>query len=57
MDADFEPCRPFVRGIVREVLKKGLPEGVCLNVNIPDSETPPSEMRMTRACRGNWSDE
>jgi 5'-nucleotidase len=57
MDADFEPCRPFVRGIVREILKKGLPEGVCLNVNIPDSETPPSEMRMTRACRGNWSDE
>lgn len=56
-DANFDPCRPFVRQVVAEVLEHGLPEGVCLNVNIPDSETPPSEMRLVRACRGNWSDE
>lgn len=56
-NADFESCRRFVRYIVSEVFKHGLPEGVCLNVNIPNSETPPSEMRMVRACRGNWSDE
>lgn len=56
-DADFEPCRPFVRAIVKGVLAHGLPEGVCLNVNIPDSKEPPKEMRISRACRGNWSDE
>lgn len=56
-DADFGPCRPFVRKIVEEVLAHGLPEGVCLNVNIPDSATPPVEMRLARSCRGNWSDE
>lgn len=56
-DADFEPCRPFVRELVSRVLKRGLPEGVCLNVNIPDSAEPPTEMRLARACRGNWSDE
>lgn len=56
-DADFEPCRPFVGRIVRAVLEKGLPEGVCLNVNIPHDHGIPEEMRVVRACRGNWSDE
>ena len=55
--ADFDPCAPFVRALVKGVLKHGLPEGVCLNVNIPDSEVPPTEMRLARACKGNWSDE
>lgn len=55
--ADFTPCRPFIRAIVQGVLKHGLPQGVCLNVNIPDSQTPPAQMRLVRACKGNWSDE
>lgn len=56
-EADFEPCRPFVRAIVKGVLKHGLPEGVCLNVNIPHKAGNLSEMRTARASRGNWSDE
>lgn len=55
--ADFAPCLPFVRRIVGNVLKKGLPEGIALNVNIPDSIPYPTEMRVTNACNGNWSDE
>lgn len=33
--ADFSVCEPFVKQITTMVLSKGLPEGVCLNVNIP----------------------
>lgn len=56
-DADFEPCRSFVRAIVKGVLANGLPQGVCLNVNIPVIDNGPSGMRLARACQGNWSDE
>lgn len=56
-EADFSACAPFIDRITEETLRNGLPEGVCLNVNIPDSVTPPVEMRLTRACKGNWSDE
>lgn len=56
-EADFNPCRHFVRAITEAVLKNGLPAGICLNVNIPNSATPPSKMRVVRACEGNWSDE
>lgn len=56
MDAEFEPCRPFVRRLVEMVLEKGLPEGICLNVNVPDGCVP-VEMRLTRDCKGRWNDE
>lgn len=55
--ADFAPCYPFVDKIVNHVLKYGLPDGVCLNVNIPNSVPYPSEMRVCRSAKGNWSDE
>jgi len=57
MDAEFGRCRQFVEKISRAVLKHGLPEGICLNVNIPAKCDPPTEMRVVRACRGSWSDE
>ena len=56
-EADFSSCEPFVKKLVGETLANGLPEGICLNVNIPDSEEAPTEMRLVRACRGNWNDE
>lgn len=56
-DVDFEPCRPFVSRIVAETLANGLPEGICLNVNVPNSIDPPKEMRLVRAAKGKWSDE
>ena len=56
-NADFSICRPFVEKLVGDVLKNGLPEGVCLNVNIPNVKEPPKEMRLVRACRGYWNDE
>lgn len=56
-EADFTGCLPFVRRLTDMVLKNGLPEGVCLNVNIPDCPLIPTEMHVARSCRGNWSDE
>lgn len=56
-EADFTHCLAAIDTLVREVASVGLPEGVCLNVNVPDKFGIPKEMRMVRACKGNWSDE
>lgn len=34
-DADFESIKPHIRKIAKETLKRGLPYGTLLNVNIP----------------------
>lgn len=55
-DADFAPLAPVVRSIVARVLREGLPEGVCLNVNFP--KRPVFEgIRMCRMSRGTWDHE
>jgi len=54
--ADFEPARFSIEKIVRKVLEKGLPEGHCLNVNIPVVK----ELKGIRLCRqakGRWVEE
>lgn len=56
-EADFSPCVPVIRKIMDFVIGKGLPEGICLNVNIPDKSGIPKEIRFVRSCEGNWSDE
>ncbi len=56
MDADFTPVMPYVDFIVQRMLTEGLPEGVCLNINIP-AGCIPTEMRLVRAARSHWSDE
>lgn len=56
-NADFSICEPFVKKLVADTLANGLPEGLCLNVNIPNLKKVPKEMRLVRACRGNWNDE
>lgn len=56
-DADFSGCLPFVTELVEWTLRNGLPEGVCLNVNVPVELADPPRYRFVRACKGNWSDE
>lgn len=55
MSADFLPMLPYVERVVREMLRRPLPEGVCLNVNAPKGKL--NGIRQTRSCRGHWSDE
>lgn len=54
-DADFSKMIPYVEEIVHLMLEKGLPEGVCLNMNAPKGEI--AGMRQTVSCIGHWSDE
>lgn len=56
MRADFSLSTSFVKGIAANVLEKGLPDGVCLNVNIP-AKVEPAGVRVCRAARGRWSEE
>ena len=55
-NADFTPCLPVVDKLVSLVLEKGLPEGVCLNVNMPAGYKEFREMRVVSGCRGRWND-
>ena len=56
--ADFSACAPFVRLIAEKVLTNGLPDGVCLNVNIPAVNG--QEIKGVRVCRqgrSKWVEE
>lgn len=55
-NADFTPCFPVVDKLVRQVLENGLPEDVCLNVNMPAGFDSYKEIRIARGCKGRWKD-
>ena len=48
-DADFSVAIDVAKSIVKAALKNGMPEGVCLNVNIPD--VPKGELKGIKVCR------
>ena len=54
--ADFDACMPFVTEITQRVAERGLPDGVCLNVNFPEGGVVKGYKR-ARACRGQWTEE
>lgn len=56
MKADFSLSISFVAEIAKKVLAEGLPEGICLNVNIP-AKVVPEGIKVCRAARGHWSEE
>ena len=49
LEADFEPTKKYIRLLVNECLKNGLPTGVVLNVNIP--KLPEKDIKGVRVCR------
>ena len=49
LEADFNPGKKHIKKIALEVLNKGLPEGVVLNVNIPKLGV--NEIRCVKICR------
>lgn len=56
--ADFSSCRKYVRIVMGTLSSEPLPQGICLNVNIPS--VPESEIRGIMICRqakGNWKEE
>ncbi|MDX5426706.1 MAG: 5'/3'-nucleotidase SurE [Bacteroidota bacterium] len=57
-EADFEPSEPLIENITRQVLEHGLPNGVCLNVNIPKaSDQPYRGIKVCRQAKANWEEE
>lgn len=57
-DADFSLAEPYIKKIAQEVMERGLPDGVCLNVNIPKvSEEPYKGIKVCRQARANWVEE
>lgn len=56
MDADFSQSADYITKIVKTVMANGLPDHVCLNVNIP-AGMKPLGTRVCRAARGHWSEE
>jgi 5'-nucleotidase len=54
-DADFSQVKEFARKIIAETLKNGLPNGTCLNVNVPKGN--PKGIAICRQGDGRWVEE
>lgn len=58
LEADFEPCKNYIRAIASKCLQNGLPNGVVLNVNIPKLNK--KEIKGIKVCRqanAHWEEE
>jgi 5'-nucleotidase len=57
-DADFSHTEAYIEKITREVLAKGLPKGVALNVNFPPaSQGAIQGIRICRQANAKWEEE
>lgn len=56
LKADFSMSTAHIADIASKVIASGLPQGVCLNVNIP-AKVIPEGVNVCRAARGYWTDE
>jgi len=57
-DADFSASKQVVREVIGKVLDEGLPDGICLNVNIPAVKK--EEIKGIKICKqanGYWKEE
>lgn len=58
LDANFEPASKYIKKITRQVLKHGLPNGVVLNVNIPNlSKKELKGIKICRQAKAHWIEE
>ena len=56
--ADFSACKKYIREIMQALTQEPLPQGICLNVNIPKTEA--DQIRGIKICRhakGSWKEE
>jgi 5'-nucleotidase len=57
-DPDFSHTLTYIEKLVRQVLEKGLPKGVALNVNFPKKKTEPFKgIRICRQANAKWVEE
>lgn len=56
-EADFSASEEVATTVIRKVLEEGLPNGVCLNVNIPQVDYEQIKgIRICRQARAYWDD-
>lgn len=57
-EADFEPCKSYVKTLTRLVLEKGLPKNVVLNVNIPKLKKDDIKgIKICRQAKAQWKEQ
>ena len=57
LEADFEPAKKYVKLLVKQCLKNGLPKGVVLNVNIPKLPSKGIKgIRVSRQANAHWEE-
>lgn len=57
-NADFSICKKYIRIVMNKLSSSPLPDGICLNVNIPEAKE--GEIKGIKICRqakGSWSEE
>lgn len=53
--ANFEPARELIKKIVKDILEKGMPKDICLNVNIPVTENIKG-IKVCRQAKASWKE-
>ena len=57
-NANFEHCKSYIKTIAKNVLDHGLPDGVVLNVNIPNLDKKDIKgIKVCRQARASWKEE
>lgn len=57
-NANFEHSKSFIETITRQVIQHGLPDGVVLNVNLPNlNKKEIKGIKICRQARANWVEE
>ncbi len=57
-EADFSICKKYIRVVMQKLATESLPQGICLNVNIPAlAEEKIKGIMVCRQARGNWKEE
>ena len=58
LSADFSPVEKYAKKIAESVLKNGLPDGVCLNVNFPAiAEEEINGIKICRQAKAMWTEQ
>ena len=55
-EADFQPCKKFIKQIILQVLQNGLPSGVLLNVNFPSGDDIKG-IKICRQANAKWAED
>ena len=55
--ADFSACKKYIRIVMQALTKEPLPQGICLNVNIPEAEADQIQgIKICRHAKGSWKE-